>query len=297
MLLPPFIQKRINYKDRLRACLNPAEYNLIDTISDFILKTKQGRITFTGEFSCRFLMNFLKLSYSYISKLLKRLIAKGFLEIVKKGHAGYGTVYKIVMQEEEVIELREKKPNNSCCVLQETNSYNHVNNDYHDFSKNFSRAVNIAKNILKKKKIKEPEPILNRIKEFINLQGGKILDPCKYIVGACKREPEVKPEPKHYFTEEETKKRLARQEQQEPVRLKAEMPEPKPEELDLHPGEPGQESQRNYLAELDLIKASYPEKVREIDFYFKREIGRTWLFTVDIEKAKKIVERFIEINS
>jgi len=299
MLLPPFIQKRNNYKERLDNNLNSAEYRLLDRITDVMFKTKQGRMTCTGEFSVRYLMNFVKLSFSYISKLLKRLIAKGFLEIIKRGSSGYGSIYRVIIREEEIIPLQSNKIR---CVLQETSTNNYINNDYHDFSKEFNKAMNIAKNILRKKNIKEPEPILNRIREFINLQGGKILNPAGYLIGAVKREPEVKPEPKHYLTAEETVRRLDRQEQSDPIiRVKTE-----PEELQLGNTLPGdsqgagqeeQEEKRNYLEELELIKASYPEKIKETEKALHREIGIIWNYTEKTEKARKIIDRFIQENS
>ncbi len=301
MLLPPFIQKRNNYKERLDNNLNSAEYRLLDRITDVMFKTKQGRMTCTGEFSVRYLMNFVKLSFSYISKLLKRLIAKGFLELIKRGSSGYGSIYRVIIGEKEVISL---KPNKVRCVLQETSTNNIINNDIHDsYKKEFGKAMNIAKNILRKKNVKEPETILQRIIGFINLQGGKILNPCGYLIGAVKREPEVKPEPKRYLTAEETARRLDRQEQSDPIiRVKI-------EPVELQPGNtfPGdsqearqeehEEKKRKYLEELELIKASYPEKIKETEKALHREIGIIWNYTEKTEKARRIIERFIQENS
>jgi len=288
----PFAQITMNLFERIAKNTTSSEGKLFYFMAGKILKSIKGRINLMGEFSCRYLSKFFSLSYGYVAEILRRLCEKGFLKLIKRGKSGYGSIYKLILSPEELVTF--EKANNNPCEVERTKNNNLSFNDIHDLSdKNFRKAMNIAKAILRKKNINEPETILNRITSFINTQAGKILNPAGYLVGACKREPEVKPEPRHYLTAEETKRNLDYSQKQDPIVPRAEeMPEVKPEELDTLPGQG-----RNYLEELDMIRASYPDRVKEIEKILHREEGIRWNFILDIMKAEMIVERFVEQNS
>jgi len=95
VLTPPFIPFTTELKEAMYS-LPTGLYKVYDFIASEILRWKDSRITLEKELACSFISARINLSVSSVSRAIKKLKALGYIEIVKEGVKGVGSIIKLL---------------------------------------------------------------------------------------------------------------------------------------------------------------------------------------------------------
>ena len=95
VLTPPFIPFTTELKEAMYS-LPTGLYKVYDFIASEIFRWKDSRVTLEKELACSFISARINLSVSSVSRAIKKLKALGYIEIVKEGVKGVGSIIKLL---------------------------------------------------------------------------------------------------------------------------------------------------------------------------------------------------------